>query len=369
MAYQAIAKLKPNDVQAFNLLNAHYRSTIRPIFEIVTMPDDADPEKHLAKALNALSRYKLGCVPAVDLNRFAPDTRIHGQSPARLGFNAMLGRHQFVTPVVHLDSDSLTLLEAVKAAEQHGHGLCVRLEGSDIVRAPEMTIGALRHLVHRSAVGAPGVDLLLDFGKLAFEQDVIVTATTAFLRTVDGYGLNFRNVTFSGSTVVDFVNEAAEEESTGSVIRTEFAAWMRIAQRYGWDRPLHFADCSVIRPGYMDNVRNKHANIKIRYTSGASIHYIRGCSKQKSPASVQYPLLAKKLIGSPFFMNESFSHGDAFFASAAIGLNKNSDIGRWIQMESNHHLTFVGGQVERFLALTAAQRTSDEQLDAFMFAD
>jgi len=369
VGYQAITKLKRHDIQAFNLLDANSRSAIRPIFEMVPMPDDADPKVHLEKALNVLSDYKLGRVPAVDLNRFAPDTLVGGQSPAKLGFAAMLGRRQRVTPVVHLDLDPLTLHATLEAAEQHQCGLCVRVEGSDVIRAPERTMRSLQRLVRDLADGAPGVDLLLDFGKLAFNRDAIVIATSAFLRAVDGYGLSFRDVTFAGSTVVDFVTEAAEApNTTGSVMRTEFAAWMRIARVYGWNRPLHFADYSIIRPGYMDKVPNPDTNAKIRYTSGAAIHYVRGCSKREVEVGIQYPRLAERLVNSNFFKNERFSHADAFFAKAARGFCNSEDMGHWIQLDSNHHLTYVARQVESFLALTAAQRTSDEQLDAFMVA-
>jgi hypothetical protein len=369
MSYQVITKLKRNDVQAFNLLDAHRRTTIRPIFEMVQLPDDTDPEPHLAKALEALKDYKLGSALTVDLNRFAPDTRIDGQPPAKLGFAAMLGQRQRVTPVIHLDSDPLTLRATLEAAEQHQRGLCVRIEGGDVIRAPELMMRGLQRLVREFAYGAPGADLLVDFGKLAFERDNIVIATSAFLRMVDRYGLSFRNVTFAGSTVVDFVNEAAEEpNTTGSVMRTEFAAWMRIARMYGWNRTLHFADYSIIRPGYMDNVPNKNTNAKIRYTSGAAIHYVRGCSREEIPISTQYPRLAERLVNSRFFKSERFSHADAFFANVARGLCNSVDMGHWVQLDSNHHLSYVARQVESFLALTAEQRTSDEQLDAFMVA-
>lgn len=369
MGYQAITKLKRNDVQAFNLLDAHCGAAIRPIFEIVQMPDDADPEPHLNKALQALFDYKLRSVPIVDLNRFAPDTRIHGLSPAEIGFAAMLGRRQHVIPIIHLDSDPLTLRATLKAAEQHKRGLCVRIEGSDVIRGPERTMRGLQELIRGLAYGAPGVDLLVDFGKLAFGRDHIVIATCAFLRMVDGYGLSFRNVTFAGSTVVDFVNEAAEEpNTTGSVTRTEFAAWMRIARMYGWNRPLHFADYSIIRPGYMDRVPNKDTNAKIRYTSGAATHYVRGCSKQEIPIRIQYPRLAERLVNSHFFKNEKFSYADAFFAKVARGFCNSVNMGHWIQLDSNHHLSYVARQVENFLALSAEQRASDEQLDAFMVA-
>lgn len=370
MGYQAITKLKRNDVQAFNLLDTHRRTMIRPIFEIVQLPDDADPEQHLAKALEALLDYKLGCVPAVDLNRFDPDTRIHGQAPAKLGFAAMLGRRQSVTPVIHLDLDPLALHATLEAAEQHKRGLCVRIEGSDVMRAPEHTMRGLQRLVRELAGGSAGVDLLVDFGKLAFDRDDIVISTSAFLRMADGYGFSFRNVTFAGSTIVDFVNEAAEEpNTTGSVTRTEFAAWMRIARMYGWNRPLHFADYSIIRPGYMDKVSSKDTNAKIRYTSGAAVHYVRGCSKREVPIRIQYPELAKRLVTSPFFRGEHLSHADGFYAKVARGLGNSVDMGQWIQLDSNHHLSYVSRQVESFLALTAEQRTSDEQLDAFMAAN
>lgn len=369
MGYQAITKLKRNDVQAFNLLDAHLRTTIRPIFEMVQLPDDTDPEPHLAKALEALLDYKLGSVPTVDINRFAPDTLIHGESPVKLGFAAILGRGQCVTPAIHLDPDPLTLRATLEATEQHKRGLCVRVDGSDVLRAPELTMRRLQRLIRDVACGAPGVDLLIDFGKLAFDRDDIVTATSVFLRTVDGYGLSFRNVTFAGSTVVDFVNEAAgDPNTTGAVARTEFAAWMRIARMYGWNRSLHFADYSIIRPGYIETKPSKDINAKIRYTSGAAIHYIRGCSRRKVPIDIQYPQLAKRLVNSPFFKDGRFSHADAFFAYVARGLYNSVDMGHWIQLDSNHHLTYVARQVESFLALTAEQRTSDEQLDAFMAA-
>lgn len=369
MGYQAITKLKRNDIQAFNLLDAHRRATIRPVFEMMHVPEDADPGQHLSKSLQALSDYKLGNVPTVDLSRFSPDTRIHGQSPAKLGFNAMLGRGQRVTPVIHLDSDPLTLSVTLEAADRHRRGLCIRIEGSDVIRAPELAMRGLQRLVRQTAEGAPSVDLLVDFGKLGFDRDEIVIATSAFLRMVDGHRLSFRNATFAGSTVVDFVNEAAEEpNTTGSVIRTEFSAWMRIARMYGWDRRLHFADYSVIRPGYMENVPNKDTNAKIRYTSGAATHYIRGCSKQLVPIGIQYPQLAKRLVSSHFFKNERFSHADAFYVKVARGLRNSVNMGHWVQLDSNHHLSYVAHQVERFFTLTAKERSSDEQLESFMLA-
>lgn len=367
MGYQAITKIKRNDIQALNLLCAHHRATIRPIFEMVQLTDGADPELHLAKTLTDLSDYKLGSTPAVDLNRFAPDTRIDGQSPSKLAFETLYARGQRVIPVLPLDPDPLALGATLEAVDQHQNGLCIRVEGSDVIRAPELTIRSLQRVVLSFSSGAPGIDLIIDFGKLNFDRDDIVIATIAFLRMIDGYGFSFRNVTFAGSTVVDFVNEAANDpNTTGSVIRTEFAAWMRIARMYGWDRSLHFADYSVIRPGYMDSVPNKDTNAKIRYTSGAHTHYIRGCSKRLVPFELQYPQLAKRLTSSYFFKNKHFSYADDFFAKVASGYGNSTDPGQWIQLDSNHHLSYVARQVESFSALTAKERTSDEQLDLFM---
>ena len=369
MGYQAVTKIKRHDIQALNLLDRHRRNSVRPIFEMVQLPDDGDPELHLSKTLSALSDYKMGLVPIVDISRFSPDTRIQGECPAKLGFEAMLGNGQRVTPVIHLDADPQTLRATLQSAEQHRKGSCIRIEGSHVVRAREITIRGLLRLIRESADGAPGTDLLIDYGKLTFERDEVVAATSAFLRMVDGYGLAFRNVTFAGSTVVDFVNEAAEEpNTTGSVTRTEFAAWMRISRAYGWNRTLHFADYSIVRPGYVDAVPSKDTNAKIRYTSGASTHYVRGCSKQDVRLSIQYPKLAARLINEPFFLHANFSYADAFFTKVARGRCNSVDMGEWIEFDSNHHLTYVSHQVDRFLALTSEQRTSDEQLDTFMAA-
>lgn len=367
MSYQVIAKLKRNDVQAFNLLDSALRAQVRPIFELAHMKDDDDPAKHLGKALDALRGYKSNAIATVDLHRFAPGTLIHDRLPADIGYESILGTGRRVIPVVRWDLEPEDFRATVEAAKEHQRGLCVRLEGSDIVRVPETTVRRLLHMVTQTRIEASNMDLLLDFGKLMHSRDEIVLATLAFLRLVDGFGLGFRSTTFAGSTVVDYVTEAANEEhGSGSVVRVEFAAWMRISRSHGWGRGLRFADYGIVRPGHMDAGKSPHANAKIRYTAGACTHYIRGCSRSKSKVAEQFPELARRLVRAPYYKRPEFSDADKIFWKVAEGTHTVSELGRSVQLDLNHHVTYVARQLSALLALREQERSSDEQLDAFM---
>ncbi|MDC8010956.1 beta family protein [Tahibacter soli] len=365
-AYRPIAKLKQNDVQAFNLLKAPLRRTVSPIFEMLRMPDDGDAEKHLAKTLGAFDLYGDGATPIVDLDRFLPKTTVFERHPADWGYDSIFSKQKRVIPVLSMHADASSLDVLVGAAEKHRQGICLRLDGEDVALAPEKAIKDLSARVGQIGILARDADLLIDFAKLRYLRDPAVIAVLRFLGLVDGYGLSFRNVIFAGSTVVDFVSEAAaEEHTTGSVRRDEFSIWTRLIRAYGWGRRLQFSDYGIVRPEHMDNVRSKYTNGKVRYTAGGSIHYFRGCRKDHISLKDQYPDIVRRLVASDVYKKPGYSNADDFFWSVAQGRDNTGSTGRWVRLDMNHHLTYVAQQVEAVLALGERERASDELVDAF----
>jgi T4 beta protein len=248
----------------------------------------------------------------------------------------------------------------------HGNGVCFRLLPEDIVNASGATLEWLSRRMKDLNVASASTSLLLDFGKLrAIGSEDIVLASVGLLRAAEKLGMLFQKVTISGSSLVDYVNEVAEEHGQGAIVREELGIWLRTSALYGWQKSLRFSDYGIVRPGHVDKVPAPDANGKIRYTAGRQTHYFRGCSKKKIAPAVQYTAIAKRVVDSPHYKGRTYSEGDLFLDRVALHGRLSPDMGEWIRMDMNHHLVYTARQIRAILRQIAQQEKPIEVLENF----
>jgi hypothetical protein len=375
--YTCITKLKRNDVQAHNLLDVSLRGSVGAVFELVRVSSEKIKpnklievaEKKLVAGLNALRHYRGTSTVMVDLDRFPPGLLIHGKHPAEWGYRQIWSYGRRVIPVIGLHTEAQSRAVVFDAANLHQRGLCMRLDGNDLVMNAERTVRALNSLVRTCGTPMSDVDLLIDFGSLGrFPRDAAVLAVVRGIVLMDGYGLSFRSITCAGASIPTFITDVVKEDhGTEFVLREELAIWTRVSRALGWNRGIRFADYGIVHPLHLD-IRNKYANAKLRYTTGAGTRYLRGCNKQKEPIMAQYPTLVRRLVSSRDYRGCEFSAADRFFGRVASGETNTGDTGRMVCYDLNHHLTYVAGQVSSILMLPAEHLASEERLDAHIGA-
>ncbi|WP_313919555.1 hypothetical protein [Tahibacter sp.] len=368
--HSQITKLKPNDVQSFNLLERSLRKAVHPIFEMLLLPsnaEDADVRRHLYAATEALASYQDGLVPTVDLDRFPPDVFIHGKPASIVGYENLYQRRMRVIPVVALHADTLARARMAEVAEAHGQGLCIRLLDEDIMSLPEQAAKSVTEIVRDVRLNISEVDILLDCAKLGrYDDDHIALSVIRLLMFFNRAGIRCRRITFAGSSIPKLITEVVEQKhSHGAISRAELAIWTRICRAYGWGR-LGFADYGIVRPGHTDSAPVIHINGKLRYTVGAKTHFFRGCSRVELPLADQYPDIVKAMVGSGHYLGPAYSHADKYYRQVADDLTTTGNTGKWVTLDMNHHLAYVSRQLSALVRLPERELSSAERVESFI---
>jgi hypothetical protein len=359
--YQPVLKMKENDLRSFTLLSQESVSQIWPIIEVLRPRINADVGLHLGTSLSAL----VACVPrgrvAVDLSLVPPGTVIDGLPASTLGFDYLRANGRLVSPVVSLHSDAAELAHLARVVSEHGRGIVVRLDGDDVL-IPSDIPRALRHILESLSIDPSLCALAIDLGTIDQPASVWATRIERLLR--DPLLADLKSISVGGSSLPKFVTESgASEHGHAEVRRVELDVAAALSRARDCP-PTILLDHGIVHPEHMDDIRNKHINGKIRYTSGASVHYFRGCRMSSTPLRVQYPALVQRVVASPFYRGKHYSFGDEFLHKCAFEGLRCADLGQWVCVDNNHHLAATARQLEALRA--SAPITTKQELDELL---
>ncbi len=134
--------------------------------------------------------------------------------------------------------------------------------------------------------------------------------------------------------------------TVGAIERIEYRIWTDLAARRLKRTPL-FGDYGVVHPEltYIDP-KMVNASAAIKYTLSDRWLVVRGRSLRQSPDGFgQFYTLSRNLAKMTDFMGSSFSWGDEEIQRKADRKGTSGSLTTWIAIATNHHLTFVAGQV------------------------
>jgi len=199
------------------------------------------------------------------------------------------------------------------------------------------------------------IDVLIDLREISgMDVDRLTDLVTDFLSQVPR---NLRSIALLATSAKKDATEVALDE-VGRFPRLELELWARLQYELGSHVNIAFGDYAISHPDVMIAGPNKNANAKIRYTAGRHLYYFRGHGLHTPKSDfAQYHSLARKVVASEHYYGPDFSWGDATIFSKCGTASTPGNLGTWVKIDSNHHMTVVAEQLQE-ISLPLVNSTS-----------
>lgn len=199
------------------------------------------------------------------------------------------------------------------------------------------------------------IDLIVDLQNIEGLPMTLITTLAETLCFLLGntQAFAFRSVTVAGASFPDVLRNIPRN-SVKEIPRKEWLLWEEIYKR---NPHVNFGDFGPDDPHVPAYEPGITIVPTIRYTHKHSWYIIRGSYDPRAPYDyTQYHALAQKLVNLPqIFCGEDFSWGDAKILECASqpctsGISKcnHGSPRTWVQINTNHHLTYVARQIASF---------------------
>jgi hypothetical protein len=269
-----------------------------------------------------------------------------------------------VIPVVGYDRwESVEYQLGLKSIAPRDDGnYCIRLDSSAIEDAaePEHFQDNIRDIIEELQLVPASCFALLDFADISMgtmSVEILVSKASRIILLLEQLG--FQNFIVAGCSFPSTINLAvADRDSIGAVLRKEMLLWQTLRSEFPL---LHIrsGDYGVRGPSTSEQP-SKYTNGKIRHTIAKQTFVVRGHPFFNDDGKyTQMHGLASAVTSSINFLGENFSWGDSqiLMCSRQQALG---NLGHWIAVDTNHHLTFVVQEVEEFerVLVTRALTTS-----------
>ncbi|MDK2888326.1 MAG: hypothetical protein PWP72_1204 [Thermoanaerobacter sp.] len=256
-----------------------------------------------------------------------------------------------IVPVISPDKPSEYLQLIHKRTDLFTNGIAMRVGLQEL----EDLNTTERNLCKYLETDRKSIDLIVDLGEIAsLPKDVIKTlASMVSLLLTQIKASDFRNVVVAGASFPETLN--VPQNNVSLLPRKEWILWKEVHNKHPY---VSFGDYGSDDP--RDIVYGYGITIipTIRYAHEESWYIIRGIHDPRNPYDyTQFHALSKTLVNmTDIFCGKDFSWGDMKIhecanqeCTGARGCNHGS-MRNWVQINTNHHLTFVARQVSRFLS-------------------
>ena len=337
--YVPVLKLKRAEKKALTRVAPRLRQHVVPLLEIVERTSAPSIDRHLSTSFRDLASSLTG-YPRCLLD--AREIESDGTSAAHDAFNRALTSGISFTPVTGI-SRTVDLSPAIAFGSINGIGL--RLT------RPEFENGNLAVRVNRfmsvNGLTPDLVDLIVDLGPV---DDLIIAGIVALTRAFLGAipdKRQWRTLTVSASAFPLSMG-VVNRHSSARIERSEWLAWRNglFAQRATLERLPTFSDCAIQHPVGVENFdfRTMQVSATIRYTSDDDWLLIKGESTRVSRPSIQFPILATKLVYGQ--LQSAFEETHHCYACQMVkdSADGSSGLGSaevWRQIGTIHHITTV----------------------------
>lgn len=363
-AHTAILKSNKGELEALSNLDQVTASKVLPLLEVSPLTDAilhgrAYMQKSLTPIMTYLNR-KLDPIPGewagpvmVDGFQWAPEARVeNGDQVIAYMVSRLRSRGANVIPVVGYDRwGSTTYRLGLKSIPRHpDRSYCLRLDRSAVEDAaePEHFQKIVWDIVEELELIPAKCFALLDFADISMDArsiEVLIAEAGDVIRQLQSFG--FHHYVISGCSFPSTINLAVtDRDSIGSVLRKEMLLWQALRLEFP-NLLIGSGDYGVRGPTTTEQP-SKYTNGKIRHTVKQQTFVVRGHPFRNDGGSyVQMHGLAATVVGSAHFLGEQFSWGDQqiLLCSRQQALG---NLGRWIAIDTSHHLTFVVQEVEEF---------------------
>lgn len=355
LLYVPILKWRQGERLAVSQLSPHINDLIIPLAEIPpprydhvreqatkTLQDHLDPiPEQLKKSRGDLPIFVDFYL--IDINRTpTPDIQIFLDKCLQIGV-------RFI-PIIQLN-DKLSAFLA-QAPQYRPNGICLRITEQDAID-PNLTTNILGILKMKGL--SPGdVDLLIDLREVndEHEQRAKGLAKTA-LRAVPRLA-HWRSLILASGAFP--LNLAGLPRGANLIHRTDWAIWQSICSELYDELPQipTYGDYAIAHPEHTEiDPRTMRMSANIRYTTDNTWLVLKGRSTRDYGFD-QFHDLCADLIGRPEYCGPNYSHGDEFIEKCALRKNGPGNATTWRQVGTNHHITFVVGQISNMFSASSS---------------
>jgi hypothetical protein len=363
--YVPVIKGKLNDLKAFFQVGPSVKSSVKPLVEIVPVPNDSTADKHLEKFVHNLSKFVSGRDFFVDLYGFMPGETLDDGVDATIGgLRILRGKGLLATPTYGFDRDDSLWSSLRTETQKTGRGFCFRVDIDDLDDRSEETWQAIIERTAQLHLTPKDIDILIDLRYVGeTDTEKLKSLVVDFLSLMPA-GQKFRSVILSGSSALKHVG-SIPKDATGDVERKELRIWMELQADLFGAHSLIYSDYGIVHPDFSIVGPNKNSNAKIRYTTSGKIKIFRGHRLLDAPGYKQYHALADDVRNSPEYLGAAFSRGDAYVDLCADGNASSGNLGTWVFVDMNHHLELTAKQAQKLTA-DIDDSFSSEQVEAVM---
>ena len=364
VSHTAILKANQGELKALANLDEWTSRKVLPLFEVGPITDAVRDRKYMKTSQTPTITYlnrKLDPIasswttqPAmVDGYQWAADARAeNGDHVIAYMVSRLRASGTSVIPVVGYDRwESYDYRLGLKSIPPRSDGnYCVRLDSSAIEDAaePEHFKGNVRDIIEELGLEPTRCFALLDFADISMSTmsiEALVSKASRIILQLELLGFQYYIV--AGCSFPSTINLAVtDRDSVGSVLRKEMLLWQTLRSEFPQLR-IGSGDYGVRGPSTTEHP-SKYTNGKIRHTVAKQMFVVRGHPFSNDGGKyVQMYGLAATMTGSVNFLGGNFSWGDGqiLLCSRQQALG---NLGHWIAIDTNHHLTFVVQEVEEF---------------------
>lgn len=252
-----------------------------------------------------------------------------------------------IIPIITMNSslDFISFIEN-NNNDKFRNGLALRIRPSN-----PRTIQEWFNSINQIISNSESIDLIIDTGDIGhFPNDslnMFRDLIMEVIRNLQQY--SFRHIIVAGASFPESIN--ARQNNISSLTRMEWLLWKNINDEMPY---VLFGDYGADDP--QDPQYDSGITIvpTIRYTHENSWYIVRGIHDPRAPRDyTQYHELARRLIQqNRIYCGADFSWGDARIYNIAnttctINNCNHGNPESWVQIGTNHHLTYVAHQVNQ----------------------
>jgi hypothetical protein len=336
--YVPILKWKGGERIALRNLTDDIKKLIRPVLLVTrnTEPDSFCME--VARNWGTNREFYLD---------FHPDFAGNHAEFIEIVMNEEESKQLAIIPVVTMNTslDFISFIENNISSSRFRHGLALRVRSLNSKTIQDWS-DSLDQLINK----ADNIDLILDTGEIGHLPNDSIEMYSNLIKGVIRdlqQQNNFRHVIVAGASFPESIS--VRQNDISSISRIEWLLWKNIMNEMPY---ILFGDYGVDDPKDPEYEGRVTIIPTIRYTHEDHWYIIRGRYDPRTPYDyTQFHELSRMLLQrNHIFCGEEFSWGDTKIFECAnttctITNCNHGNMTTWVQINTNHHLTYVALQV------------------------
>ncbi|VGM95169.1 Uncharacterised protein [uncultured Avibacterium sp.] len=330
--YVPILKTKQNEFSALGELDNQVKDKIKPLF-VLTQDDCSRRGLSLSANLNNKWHSRDVFIDICQVNNF----NINHLNHVTAIFSDLMNNNIQFTPVIHLDNPNQ---DAINYVNQHKITSAILLKVNNF---SQFTPSNLQHLIR----ALPNVtDIILDFGSdIATSRQNHSFNISTYISHISTHISPHINIIIAGSSIPSELPRN-NYMPFGMEPRTEWLGFYDYYFSTPINNPIIFSDYSITHPNESEPISYVNPNAKIRYTLSDNYLFAVGYQVHSHTSGFgQYHAMAGYIVASAYFMGQNYSWGDKYLYDCSVQARGPGNMGSWVKVGHNHHITFVTRQI------------------------